>query len=121
MLAEQVSAGDAYREKVQIPAVSGVRCGRVSDRTGFPPGAVVGYIRISTFNKKTGDIFAQELLELKGNGVDAVVLDLRNNGGGFFPAGVQVCEGCLTRHMEACLEMSRATVLLFACRLRRAC
>lgn len=62
----------------------------VSSSVGLQAGRNVGYIRISTFNKKTGALFTQQLNDLKQAGVDAFVLDVRNNGGGYFPAGVQV-------------------------------
>ena len=83
----------ACREQVQIPAVLSERCGTVSSSVGFPADRKVGYIRISTFNKKTGDLFTQQLNDLKQAGVNAFVLDIRNNGGGYFAAGVQVRVG----------------------------
>jgi carboxyl-terminal processing protease len=84
------------REQVQIPAVVSEKCGMVSSKVGFPEGKTVGYIKISTFNKKTGDLFTQQLNDLKQEGVDAFVLDIRNNGGGYFPAGVQACSNAQT-------------------------
>ena len=79
-----------YREKVEIAAVTSAACGPVSRAVGAPAGADVGYIRISTFNRRTVELFEEQLRALRAGGASAVVLDLRNNGGGYFPAGVQV-------------------------------
>jgi hypothetical protein len=100
-------------------------CGTVSSSVGLKADRKVGYIRISTFNKKTAELFSQQLNDLRQAGADAFVLDIRNNGGGYFPAGVQVCnytvycETCCMRITEQC-----GTHVLMAgvqCRLRRAC
>jgi carboxyl-terminal processing protease len=50
----------------------------------------LGYIRIATFSKQTVEKFQDALTNLKSQGVDRIVLDVRNNGGGLFPAGVEV-------------------------------
>lgn len=42
----------------------------------------VGYVRISTFNNATPDAFATAVTELIGDGVDSLLFDVRNNGGG---------------------------------------
>ena len=94
----------ACREQVQIPAVVSQSCGAVSSNVGFPADKKVGYIRIATFNKKTGDLFMQQLNDLKQAGVNAFVLDIRNNGGGYFPAGVQVCAMHVTTAAALCIS-----------------
>jgi carboxyl-terminal processing protease len=50
----------------------------------------IAYIRISMFNDNTGDDFAKKLLELEGQDLKAVVLDLRNNPGGLIEECVKV-------------------------------
>lgn len=50
----------------------------------------VGYIRVKTFNTSTGDDAKLALETLKKQGAEEFVLDLRNNAGGYFPAGVEV-------------------------------
>ena len=78
------------REKVTVLAVTSQQCQSASPSTGAPAGKPVGVLRVSTFNKQTADLFRDELRKLKDAGVGSLVLDLRNNGGGSFPAGVQV-------------------------------
>ena len=50
----------------------------------------IGYIRIAMFNENTGDDFAQKYAELEKQGMQALVLDLRENPGGILNAGVDV-------------------------------
>lgn len=94
-------------------------CGIVSSSVGLPADKKVGYIRIATFNKKTADLFTQQLNELKQAGVNALVLDVRNNGGGYFPSGVQVCSHAQMMHVSRTL--STRLIPGEDCRLQRAC
>ena len=52
----------------------------------------IGYIRIAMFNENTGDDFAQKYAELEKQGMQALVLDLRENPGGILNAGVDVAK-----------------------------
>lgn len=73
-----------------VLAVTAQQCQSASPSTGAPTDKPVGVLRVSTFNKQTADLFREELRKLKAAGVGSLVVDLRNNGGGSFPAGVQV-------------------------------
>jgi carboxyl-terminal processing protease len=57
----------------------------------------IGYIRIAMFNENTGDDFAKKLQELAGQGMRAVILDLRSNPGGLVEESVKVA-GHLVPH-----------------------
>jgi carboxyl-terminal processing protease len=50
------------------------------------PGKI-GYIRISTFNETTSDLTEEALKDLRRQGMQGLLLDLRNNAGG----GLEVC------------------------------
>ena len=50
-----------------------------------------GYIRISMFNIDTAYDLDKALEDLKGQGMTALVLDLRNNPGGLLKSGIDVC------------------------------
>lgn len=50
----------------------------------------IGYIEISRFDSKTSELIKEAATELKEKGVKAVVLDLRNNPGGYLDAAVDV-------------------------------
>lgn len=50
----------------------------------------VGYVRIKAFNSSTADDVKVALEDLRAQKASKYVLDLRNNPGGYFPAGVDV-------------------------------
>lgn len=48
------------------------------------------YVKIKQFNSSTAEDVKESLDSFKKDGIDRIVLDLRNNPGGYFPAGVDV-------------------------------
>jgi carboxyl-terminal processing protease len=52
----------------------------------------IGYIQLTQFGDRTGADFKQALKQLQQQGVRALILDLRNNPGGFLDAAVEVAE-----------------------------
>ncbi|HXW76146.1 MAG TPA: S41 family peptidase, partial [Candidatus Eremiobacteraceae bacterium] len=50
----------------------------------------IGYVRISVFGATTGQELSDTLARLDGQGVKGYVLDLRNNGGGYLDAAIDV-------------------------------
>jgi carboxyl-terminal processing protease len=50
----------------------------------------IGYIRITQFNEPTADEFEKALTKLRNQGVDALILDLRNNPGGLLESARRV-------------------------------
>ncbi len=50
----------------------------------------VGYIKISTFGSDTADLMDKAASDLHTQGATKIILDLRNNGGGYLDAGVSV-------------------------------
>ena len=59
----------------------------------------LGYVRISQFQSGTGDdlLRALERLNRNADGLDGLVLDLRNNPGGVLQAAVEVADAFLSR------------------------
>lgn len=59
----------------------------------------LGYVRISQFQSGTGDdlLRALERLNRSADGLDGLVLDLRNNPGGVLQAAVEVADAFLSR------------------------
>jgi carboxyl-terminal processing protease len=51
----------------------------------------IGYIRLVQFNEPTADELSKALDELQKQGIQALVLDLRNNPGGLLNSAVDVC------------------------------
>jgi carboxyl-terminal processing protease len=52
----------------------------------------IGYIHLTQFTERTGAEFRQALERLESEGMQALVLDLRNNPGGLLTAAVEVVE-----------------------------
>ena len=52
----------------------------------------IGYIRLVEFQEKTAAILRDEVVKLNGQGMKALVLDLRNNPGGLLNSAVNVSE-----------------------------
>ncbi len=50
----------------------------------------IGYIQLTQFTERTGEEFTEALAKLEAQGMQALVLDLRNNPGGLLGAAVDV-------------------------------
>ncbi|OGX28797.1 MAG: hypothetical protein A3B78_00515 [Omnitrophica WOR_2 bacterium RIFCSPHIGHO2_02_FULL_67_20] len=58
----------------------------------------IGYIRLSDFREKTTNDLEAVVKRLKGEGMDSVIFDLRNNPGGLLDVAVSVSELFLQRN-----------------------
>ncbi len=52
----------------------------------------IGYIKIETFSNTTYSQFKDALESLEKEGIDGLVIDVRNNGGGYLTAAVDIAE-----------------------------
>ena len=50
----------------------------------------IGYVRITQFNEPTADEFEKALTKLEGLGMDALIIDLRNNPGGLLESANKI-------------------------------
>src|SRR6266436_182889 len=65
----------------------------------FPLGEnKIGYVRLVQFGEKTNEDLEAALKKLRGQGMQALVLDLRWNPGGLLDQAVDVCEKFLPRN-----------------------
>jgi carboxyl-terminal processing protease len=55
----------------------------------------IGYIKINRFAENTYDEFYESLIKLKNQGMKTLVVDLRDNGGGYLEKAVQVADELL--------------------------
>ena len=70
----------------------------INGKKEFPLGEnKIGYIHLLQFGEKTSDDLEAALRKLKGQGMQALVLDLRWNPGGLLEQAVDVCEKFLPR------------------------
>ena len=51
----------------------------------------IGYIRLRVFGEDTDTEFDEELAKMEKKGAKALIVDLRNNGGGYVNAALEVC------------------------------
>ncbi|HEY1859875.1 MAG TPA: S41 family peptidase [Gemmataceae bacterium] len=52
----------------------------------------IGYVRVNSFSDSTVQDLKSAILRLEASGMQVLILDLRGNPGGSFPAGVKVAE-----------------------------
>lgn len=57
----------------------------------------IGYIKLRYFGENTGYEFSAAAKKLTERGAKALILDLRNNGGGYINASIDVCDKFLPR------------------------
>ncbi len=78
---DSIKTFDITRAKIEIDPVPWA--GIINDS--------VGYIRLETFNEKSGERVRDELLKLKADGrMKSLILDLRSNGGGLLEEAVKI-------------------------------
>jgi len=59
---------------------------------GIIDGTNVGYIRLSRFAEETSRELVDAITELNGKGIEALIFDLRSNGGGLLQQAVETAE-----------------------------
>jgi carboxyl-terminal processing protease len=69
----------------------------------------IGYVRIAQFNEPTAADLGRKLDELEGQGIHALVLDLRYNPGGLLNSAVDVCGQFLPPHTMVVSTEGRVT------------
>ncbi len=75
------------REKIPLYSVE----------AAYMESPTIGYIRINKFSATTIKEFRLAINELKVQGMEHLILDLRSNGGGYLTAAVQLADDFLTK------------------------
>ena len=83
------------RETIEVPSVERAEVIAPEDMPGLR--GPVGYILLSNFNEKTMPQMNQALDKLQAAGVQGLVLDLRNNGGGLLSAALELADRFIER------------------------
>lgn len=68
-----------------------------------------GYIKLTRFARTTRDEFLKAVGELKQQGMQRLVLDLRSNGGGYLNAAIGICDELLPKGSEIVYTEGRAS------------
>jgi len=75
------------RDRIVVPPIRGWQRADDGDwRYIIDEDNRIGYVRITQFNAPTADEFEEALIELEKKGMDALIIDLRNNPGGLLDA-----------------------------------
>jgi len=82
---KQVVDYSMTRQSIDIVPVSTTMCPAPGGGT-----SKVGMIKLSTYNSNSAGAMRRAIRELREQGAEAFVVDIRNNGGGLFPAGVEI-------------------------------
>ena len=82
------------RAEIKVQSVKGARL-LDPDLTG---SFKIAYVRLIQFNEPTADELSKALDELQRQGMEALILDLRNNPGGLLNSAVDVCAISTAEH-----------------------
>ena len=91
------------RDRIDIPSVSSAR---VLEAEGAPE---IGYIELTVFASETRSELVEAIAEVKAAGARAIILDLRNNPGGFLNAAVGVASEFIDDGVVTFREDARGT------------
>ncbi len=91
------------RDRIDIPSVSSAR---ILEEEGAPE---IGYIELTVFASETRSDLVQAIAEVKAAGARAIILDLRNNPGGFLNAAVGVASEFIDSGVVTYREDARGT------------
>ncbi len=69
-----------------------------------------GYIKLTRFSENSGNELHNQLVTLKKQGLKQLILDLRDNGGGYYEAAVQICDEFLPQGKDIVYTQSRGIV-----------
>ncbi|MCI5054977.1 MAG: S41 family peptidase [Flavobacteriales bacterium] len=68
----------------------------------------IGYIKISRFAKNTYTEFMDHSNKMQAKGMNKMILDLRNNGGGYMDAAINICDEFLEQKQLIVYTQGRA-------------
>jgi carboxyl-terminal processing protease len=92
------------RVEIKVQSVKGARL-LDPDLTG---SFKIGYVRLIQFNEPTADELSKALDDLQKQGMQALILDLRNNPGGLLNSAVDVCAQFLPPNTKVVSTQGRA-------------
>jgi carboxyl-terminal processing protease len=93
------------RAEIKVQSVKGARL-LDPDLTGL---FKIGYVRLIQFNEPTANELSKALDDLQKQGMQALILDLRNNPGGLLNSAVDVCSQFLPPNTKVVSTQGRVT------------
>jgi carboxyl-terminal processing protease len=89
--AERLKDYTITRAEIPVFSVKDINSNNLKSTNNFPLlENKIGYVRITQFNEPTADEFEKALTKLEGQGMDALVIDLRNNPGGLLESAKKI-------------------------------
>ena len=67
----------------------------------------IGYIQFSSFDEGTAEDFKAKYEELKNQGINSLIIDLRNNGGGIVDEALQIANYILDKDSVVLYEVDK--------------
>lgn len=108
------SSGQTIEHKLKRAVINVDMVKDINGKKDFPLGEnKIGYVRLVQFGEKTSDDLETALQKLKGQGMQALVLDLRWNPGGLLDQAVEVCEKFLPRNQLVVSTEGRNSIQKF--------
>lgn len=101
---KEVKDYDLTRTLIKVTSVKGARILDPAANGGFK----VGYVRITQFNEPTAGELEKAVHGLRGQGMQALVIDLRHNPGGLLTSAVDVCSQFLPANQMVVYTEGRA-------------
>jgi carboxyl-terminal processing protease len=92
------------RVEIKVQSVKGVRL--LDPELGAP--FKIAYVRLLQFNEPTAEELSKALDDLQQQGMQALILDLRNNPGGLLNSAVDVCSQFLPANTKVVSTQGRA-------------
>lgn len=90
-----------YKIKRDVVPIKSVDVGLMID-------ASTGYIKINRFAETTYDEFSKSLQKLKSQGMKTLVIDLRDNGGGYLEKAVEIADDLLAKDQMIVFTKNKA-------------
>ena len=98
---DSILSFDIVREKINIDPVP---------YYDMIPNTSVGYINLETFNEKSAGAVRDAVIDLKNNGAESLILDLRGNPGGILEGAVKIAGFFLPKGTEIVKTKGRGLV-----------
>lgn len=67
----------------------------------------IGYLEVTSFDENTAENFKSEYEELKAQGIDSLIIDLRNNGGGLVEEALKIADYIVPKGKELLVTVDK--------------
>ena len=67
----------------------------------------IGYLEVTSFDKNTAENFKSKYEELKAQGIDSLIIDLRNNGGGLVEEALKIADYIVPKGKELLVTVDK--------------